>query len=348
MSTGWKPRAVSFSSGGVRVLGQAGVLARLIDEGVMDAVTDWYGCSGGCLPAFVGALGASTAWIRDVIEMMDMSRFVVPEPQFMADYMAHWGVSDGKALLEFYCRIVDTWTPGASQWTFADLARERPGIRLTLLATNVTRGCQELYSLEHTPNAQIVREALRASMAVPLFFTPSVNAAGDYICDGAITEYYVWNSIRDKENTLVIGCDDGAIMGRPLPACSIRSLGDFVGRVFKISHHSSNPTSVPRNWIVVNDQQSFLNFKITREERLALFQSGVVAAERWLAFRRQAVAGGTDGSRPESVDQNTLSSDRPSPDRTSGSHQSRTLLPPPYPSRDSQHGGRLPARRWSL
>lgn len=345
---GWKPRGVSFSSGGVRVLGQVGVLARLIEEGVVDAVTDWYGCSGGCLPAFVGALGASSPWIRDVVEMLDMSRFVVPDPQFVADYMAHWGVSDGTALLEFYCRIVDTWTPGASQWTFADLARERPGVRLTLLATNVTRGCQELYSLEHTPNAKIVREALRASMAVPLFFTPSVSASGDYICDGAITEYYVWRSVQDKENTLVIGCDDGAIMGRPLPACSIRSLGDYIGRVVKIGHHSSNPASVPRNWIAVNDSQSFLNFKITREERLALFRLGVVAAERWLAFRRQAAVGGTDGSRPECGDQSTLSSGRPSPDRTSGSHQSQTPLRLPYPSRDSPREGRLPVRRWSL
>lgn len=347
MSAGWKPRAVSFSSGGIRVFGQIGVLARLTDAGVLDEVSDWYGCSGGCFSAFVGALGVTTAWIKDVVELLEMSRFVVPDPNLVTNYLDHWGVSDGSALLDFYCRIIDTWAPGASKWTFADFARYRPGIRLTFLATNVSRGCQELYSLESTPSALILREAMRASMAVPLFFTPSINAVGDYLCDGAATEYYVWQSIPDKENTLVIGCDDTSIMGRPLAPCAIGSFGEFISRVFKITHHY-NTTSVPRNWIAVNDSQSFLNFKITREERLALFETGAVAADRWLAFRRQAAAGGTDGIRPECGDQNTSSSDHPSPDRMSDSRRSRNPPRLPYPSRDSRHGERPPARRWSL
>jgi predicted acylesterase/phospholipase RssA len=324
-----------------------GVLARLIEEGIVDDVTEWYGCSGGCLIATLGALGASPSFIKDIAEHFEMSRIVTPDPKLLSAFTESWGISDGSALVDFYARVADIWCPGASQWTFADLARERPGVRLTFMATNVSRGCQELYNIERTPNAQIIREGMRASMSIPMFFTPFVNSAGEYICDGAITEYYVWDHIPDKGNTLVIGCDDSAIMGRPLTPCTITSVGEYVSRAFQIGHHY-NSASVPRNWIAVNDKQSFLHFKITREERLELFRLGEIAANRWLSFRRQAAAGGTGGSRPGYEDRSTLSSGHPSPDRTSGSHQSRTRLQRPYPSRDSPHGGRLPARRWSL
>jgi predicted acylesterase/phospholipase RssA len=348
MSAGWKPRGISFSAGGVRVLGQLGVLARLIETGVTDEVTDWYGCSGGCMTAFIGALGATPGWIRDIVMHFDMGRLVVPEPALLASYMDRWGVSDGQALLEFYCRVMEIWSPGSSQWTFADLARERPGVRLTFLATNVTRGAPEFFCLERTPNARIIADAMRASMAVPLFFTPSVNAQGDHLCDGCVIEPYIWASIADKANTLVIECDDIGIMGRALPMTPVSSLSDYIGKIFLIGHQYSSATPVPRYWIAVNDEQSFLNFKITQDERLVLFHQGQLAADRWLAFRHQAAAGGTDGTHPGCGDRSTLSSDHPSPDRTSGSRQSRNPLQKTYPSQDSHSGGRLPARRWSL
>ncbi len=347
MSAAWKPRGISFSSGGVRVIGHLGVLARLVEEGVTSDVTDWYGCSGGCLTAYLGALGASAAWLRDVAEHFDMSCLVVPDPLKLAAFTEHWGVCDGKALLDFYCRMVDIWAPGSSQWTFADLARERPGARISILSTNVTRGLPELFNLERTPTARIILDALRASMAVPLFFTPSVNTAGEYLCDGAVTEYYVWNSVRDKENTMVIGCDDSSIMGRTLTPEKITSVGEYVSRVFTIGH-SYKTVPMPRYWIAINDDQSFLNFQITREGRLSLFEDGRRAADRWLAFRRQAAAGGTDGTRPVCEGRNTLSSEHPSPDKTSGNRQSQTLPQPPSPSRGSPREGRLPGRRWSL
>lgn len=324
-----------------------GVLARLIEAGITDEVTDWYGCSGGCLIATLGAIGASPSFIKDIAEHFEMSRIVTPDPTLVAGFTEYWGINDSAALIEYYARVADIWCPGASNWTFADLERERPGSRLTFLATNISRGCQELFNLERTPNALIIREAMRASMAVPLFFTPYVNAAGEYLCDGAITEYYVWESIPNKENTLVIGCDDRSIMGRALTPSPIRSLGDYISRAFQIGQHY-NTTTVPRYWITVNDTQSFLNFKITREERLDLFSAGEVAANRWMAFRRQAAAGGTGGNHPGYEGRSTLSSVRPSPDRTSDNRQSGIPLRPPYPSRDSQHGERPPARRWSL
>jgi len=324
-----------------------GVLARLMEEGVTDSVTDWYGCSGGCMPAFMGALGATPNWLRDVAEHLELSRLIVPDPQFVATFTESWGISDGAALLDFYCRIVDIWEPGASYWTFADLARKRPGTRLTLLATNVTRGCQELFSIDTTPDVCIVREALRASMAMPLIFTPSFNAAGHHLCDGALTEQYVWDSIANKENTLVVVCDDLGIMGRPLADKQMQSIVDYVGRIVQIVRHR-NTSPMPRNWIAVNDTVELLQFKITREERLALFEVGKAAANQWLAFRRQAAARENYGSHPECGGRYTLSSDRPSPDKMSGSRQSGTPLPLPYPSRDSLRGGRLPARRWSL
>ena len=68
MASRWKPKAISFSSGGVRVLGHIGVLAALQETGALSDVRAWYGCSGGSICAIMGAIGVSAGWLRDFAE----------------------------------------------------------------------------------------------------------------------------------------------------------------------------------------------------------------------------------------------------------------------------------------
>jgi predicted acylesterase/phospholipase RssA len=348
MNQPWQPRAVSFSSGGVRTLGLAGVLAALLETDVLRDVREWYGCSGGCFPTVFGAIGATPAWIRDAVSHLEMAPLVKIEGELVGAIGERWGVSSGAGLLEFFGRIVETWAPGFASWTFADFALAYPAVRLVFIATNVTKGNMKVFGTSETPSVRIM-DALRASMSVPLFFTPTV-IDSEIFCDGAICEYYPWSCVTaGNDQTLVVSCDERGIQGRPLQRAQPQSLTEYISRLFRISA-AQRSCDVPRYWIALNNTVGFLDFKMTREERIAVFDEGVVAAHQWLAFSQSksqiAAASATQPSQTQSALPYTSPTDPvPCSDKRSGIHRSdnRTSMPCPCRSRQNESG-----RRWSL
>jgi len=346
----WKPTGMSFSSGGVRIIGHLGVLAQLLESGDLDRVRDWYGCSGGCICAIVAALGVTPAWIRDMARHFDPRVCSIIDEDAVFDYMSTWGVNDGQVISTILGKFMDTWEPGSSGWTFADLVANRPGITLTLTATNVSRGCQAIFNHKLTPSMRLV-DAARISSCIPLFYCPWKDASGDVYCDGAVTEYYPWTSVIDKANTLVVVCSDTLISGRPMPSVVIKSLSDYIGRLADITR-SQRAVEMPKNWIAVNNQSvGVLDFDITQEERLQFFEEGRVAAFRWCAFRllRESDAA---AKTPESL----IHHDRPNTLLTCRCGLGKKLETPechnpsPHPCLppDLHNGGSRPGRRWSL
>jgi predicted acylesterase/phospholipase RssA len=357
MSSLWRPHAVSFSSGGVRTLGLAGALAGLLESDVLSEVREWCGCSGGCFTAIFGAIGATPAWIRDAVEHLEMGPLVKVESDLVGAIGEKWGVSSGAGLLEFFGRIVETWAPGFASWTFADFAQAYPGVRLMFVATNVTQGRMTTFSPETTPSVRVV-DALRASMTVPLFFTPTV-IDGELFCDGAFCEYYPWSTVQaEPDRTLVITCDERGIMGRPLPVAKPATLTEYLSRIFRIGA-AQRSGALPRYWIALNDRVGFLDFKITREERVVFFDEGRGAAIQWLAIRNarpvstrrletpiSAAAESTEPSqKPCDPPHTSQGFPAPSPDRTSGSRPPGSPAWRPYPYQHPRNGS---GRRWSL
>ena len=350
----WAPTGISCSSGGVRMLGHLGVLAHLSQSGLLTGVKDWYGCSAGSFCAFFGAIGVSASWIADAVEYFDTRALGNFDEETVTNFMTGWGFSTLDTMITIVGSFADTWEPGASTWTFADLRAKRPGISLTVIATNVTRGCLGLFDYEHTPDL-VIMDALRASSSIPLFFTPWVSPQGEYFCDGAMLEYYPWSCVKNKESTLVIACSDTGISGRHGGPQPITSLAEFVGRLGKILQHK-HQLETPRFWIAVNNKTiGIVDFDMTKEERKAIYEEGVIAAKRWLQFRSsveirpQACSPGRHACLPKSDLHYTARSSHLSPACKSGN-------PPPYadqgalgpPSAPPHSGKSRPCRRWSL
>lgn len=290
----WQPRVVSFSSGGVRVLGHVGVLVALVEEGLATGVREWWGCSGGALCALLGALGVSAGWMRDCMAALDLRLLGAVEEEMVSNFFRVWGVNSGRAWMEYVGRVLETWEPGIAGWTFADLAAARPGVRYCVVATNLTRGRLDVFSAETTPGLRIL-EAMRASCAVPLFYSPWVSPSGEVFCDGAVVEQFPWESIGDKDGTLVVVCSESA-MGRGAAAGPIGSLTEFVGRIYQVARRRVSGAPV-RNWIAVNNRTvSVLDFGLDAAGRRGLFEEGWRAGRGWLAFRRSRL--------PESTEQN--------------------------------------------
>lgn len=345
----WQPRVVSFSSGGVRVLGHVGVLVALVEEGLAAGVREWWGCSGGALCALLGALGVTAGWMRTCAETLDLRLLGGVEEEMVADFFRVWGVNSGRAWMEYVGRVLDTWEPGVAGWTFADLAAARPGVRYCVTATNLTRGCLEVFSVETTPDMRLL-DAMRASCAVPLFYSPWVSTSGDVYCDGAVVEQFPWESVRDKAGTLVVVCSEAA-MGRGATAAGpIVGLSGYVGRIYQVARRRVTGPPV-RNWIAVNNRTvGVLDFGLDVTGRLALFEEGRQAGRGWLAFRRscQEPSAHDSCNLPQSGDPG---SDGPSPcgqNRTSDSHPLRREGGGPCPSHHPDTGKPRAVRRWSL
>ena len=337
----WTPKAVSFSSGGVRTIGHLGVLSHLLRCGALASVRDWYGCSGGTFCALIGALGGSVAWIEDIVRHFDMTQFANIDEDLVLNFTSHYGVNSGEGMIDFIQRIINTWEPGCSDWTFADLAVHRPGITLTMIATNLTEGSIAVFSARTTPTIRLF-DAMRASCAIPFYFTPWRGADGSLFCDGAVLEVYPWNCVSDKANTLVVACSANDIGGRKGNRHEITSLGDYMSCLYRlITKHKS--VKSPKNWIAVNNRRfGSMEFHITAEDRIALFQEGVAAAAGWDRFRKKVLSSERRGSHRQSV------VPRISPDKMLDSHQLRIPEQRPCPAPDSRTGDSLPVRRWSL
>lgn len=342
----WRPRAVSLSSGGVLLNAQLGVLATLMEAGLLDSVREWHGCSCGAIAATLCAIGVTPSWIRKFIRVLRMEIVGAPQDECIANYFQVWGVTDGTGAIEYFCKIMDTWHPGSSAWTFADLARECPHTSLTVIATNVSKQRLARFSVATTPQVRLV-DAVRASCGVPLYFTPWLDPSGDMYCDGAVIEYYPWSYLTDRDNTLVIACHGEPFRGTG----TVSSIPNYIGALLRCARRYP---AHPRNWIAINRPDvSLLDFKMTEEERVSLFETGVQAARGWMLWRERCAAltdsaPTTAQTLKQSAHPGTLSSDHPSPDRMWDSHQSGSPQLTAYPSRDSRSASSLPSRRWSL
>ncbi len=346
---GWKPRGVSFGAGGVRLIGHMGCMTALMEAGILDEVTDWYGCSAGSVSALLGALGVSPRWIRDVVAVFDARMLPDIQTDTVVNFLTQWGVSSTERFIEYLGRLMDTWEPGSSSWTFADLVAARPGAALYIIATNVSQQRLDVFSYEKTPNMRLL-DAIRASCAIPIFFTPWVSPAGDCYCDGGIIETFPWADVKDHEHTLVVVTEDSPVRQQKR-IHTVTSFSDYISTVFRMlmNLRSYHHTPGPRYWLAVNNQEvKFMDFDMGGDARDRLFADGEETARRWLAFRQKASQKGTAQSPPLCEDPGSDASGPDAGDRMSDTLKSQSPLQPQVPSQGLHTASTPPVRRWSL
>lgn len=349
MPAQWKPRNLSLSGGGVLISAQLGAVVALKEGGLLTDVRAWHGCSAGAVIAYLCALDASPAWLRTFVEALELGRLTTPQLHCIESFMTGWGVNDATDLIQFFHDVVETWQPGAGSWTFAEFAAARPGVDLNITATNITRRCVTRFSPATTPSVRVL-DALRASCAIPLYFTPWQDASGDLYSDGMFAEYFPWEYIEEKDETLVIVNSTShfrrdASMLRP-----VKSVLQYITSIITTMQRRAL-VGKPRHWIAVeSDRAEVVDFNISKEQRLELFEIGSQRARGWIAWSRHLTD--SDRSTPQRPAQSgypsTSSSDRHAPELASGSPECRTPPRPAYPSRDSRSASSRSSRRWSL
>lgn len=325
------------------MIGQMGIIATLQDAGVLDNVEQWYGSSGGSILAISCALGVSPGWIRDLSQSMRFKQFLEIDSDNLVDFWNRWGLNDGAALVQYIGRIFDTWAPGSSGWTFTDLV-QRTGKSLYINATNVNKGCNVIFSADTSPDLPIL-DAMRASISIPFFFTPWRHpATGEFYCDGGVTEFYPWQTVGDKENTLVISTQAKGLQKHPTSA-KIQHLNEYMRYVYNATNTMITPH--PKNWISLNQKRYVsIDFGISLEEQHELFAMGEAAGKGWLAWR-STVAEAKKTMRLRCDPHHTVTSVPPSSKQMS---EIPCMAAPEHPRQIHQSDPQFlrPSRRWSL
>jgi predicted acylesterase/phospholipase RssA len=280
------PRHLVLSGGGIKVISIVGALRLLEEKGMLKNVRVVSGVSAGAWLAFMIASGLTMKVIEKMVVDLEFGIVRNLSPDAFVGFPETFGLDDGsnlKKFLESIMRIVMKIDPAI---TFSGLQKK---IRFKCWATDLnTRSIRE-FSVEKTPNVRII-EALHASMAIPLYFTPVLDPeTGHLLSDGGIQGSLPIHhlSASECEECLAIGFNREKPF--PLEGEVPTDLMSFMGSIFSCLTHSRNE-SVINKWehkimrIPVDDVQSW-NFEISRDERLILVKRGKDSMNSWLGLK---------------------------------------------------------------
>ena len=278
------PKILVLSGGGVKVVSLVGALIILEEEGRLKKVKEVCGVSAGAFLAFMMATGCPLNKIRSLILDLDFSVIRNMSPEAFIGFPETFGIDDGRHLVKFLESMTKVVLKIDPAITFEGLQRISK-YKFKCWATDLnTREARE-FSLVKTPNVKVI-DALRASMGLPLYFTPVPDPiTGHLLSDGGIQGNLPLHHLTEDE------CQESLALGfcsstQPSNTCEApQDLMGFMNSILACLTHGRNVEMVER-WshkimrIPVDAYPSW-NFEASRGDREMLLKTGQEAASRW-------------------------------------------------------------------
>ncbi|MDP2388195.1 MAG: patatin-like phospholipase family protein [Bacteroidota bacterium] len=283
-----------FKGGGVLGIAYAGAIEVLEQKNILTGVQRVAGTSAGAITAALVSLRYTSAQITNIVNQTDFKSFedggLLPDALHV---MNKYGFYKGDAFLQWMQTQIKN-TGLDENATFKDF--ENKGCReLHVFASDLnTKGLRE-FSTQLTPNV-IVAEAVRASMSIPLFFEAwqfSNNNPDNHIyVDGGMLYNYpitIFDTNGDANpKTMGLFLSN---LGAPAPADNLTT-GHFIQYVrnlvdsmldAQVINFQHDPDEEKRSVIIDNLGISPTNFKLTDDQKTALFNSGKKYATDYVA-----------------------------------------------------------------
>jgi len=179
-----------FEGGGVKGIAYVGALEVLDSEGILGQIDRVGGTSAGAINAVLLAAGFSVAKTKKVLSQLDFNHFKDDSWGVLRDLerlRSDFGWHKGDFFKEWLGDQLKS--EGLSRnITFHGL-EQATSKELYVYATNLSTHFGEVYSPEHTPRMRVV-DAVRRSMAIPLFFTAIRDDRDDIFVDGGALNNY--------------------------------------------------------------------------------------------------------------------------------------------------------------
>lgn len=305
-----------LEGGGVKGIALAGAVVELLARYRFHRVA---GTSAGAVTAALVAAGLDPDGIRKVLDRLDYARipdswFPVPGVAPAAGLLFRDGAHPGRYIHRWLRREL----ANLGVVTFGDLRTDDAGAdphlaewqryKLVVMATDVTRGRlvrlpwdYREYGLD--PDAQPVADAVRASLAIPLYFAPShlrdrgTGQRSTVVDGGVLSNFPI--EVFDRTDgatprwpTFGVGVTDALTGGRPtlapgvpLGAVPPLALLDAVAATAVFGHdrtYLARPCVRRRAFAADTSGVGITDFGIDRADRERLFEAGRAAARAFL------------------------------------------------------------------
>jgi NTE family protein len=279
------PRRIALSGGGMRGLAHIGALEVLEERGYLKAVKEYIGISAGAFCAFAICIGCTLTELRMVTALLDFGLMRSLQPEDMFRFTETFGLDSGANMEKLLAALARTKGLSATI-TFRELAAKLPDApALRVFATDLNTCMPKEFSLAATPDAGVCH-ALRASMAIPIYFTPVTDTTGHTLVDGGIVTHFPFQILSDAERDVTLGIAFSDAH-KDISGARIGNLFRYMGQLYhSIYYHHMRTLDVRwKDHIVYLPCGAFssVHFEATAEEKLDLMNMGRRGMEEFLA-----------------------------------------------------------------
>lgn len=152
----------------------------------------FYGTSVGSIICFLLSIGYSLDELECFIKQFNFKSLT--NDLDIDNLFENFGLSHGSNIMATIQSLLKAKT-GLLDISFKNIYK-RKNIRLNIIATNITDGIEEVFSLETNPNLSVMT-AIRASIAVPIIFSPIKFNGKEYL-DGGLVNNFPVNHVSSK------------------------------------------------------------------------------------------------------------------------------------------------------
>jgi len=274
------PLRISLSGGGMRGLAHIGALEILQERGLLKAVKEYIGISAGSFCAFAVCIGCTLSELRTVSALLDFSLMQSLTPETAFKFLDTFGFDSGENLERLLTVLMKSkgFSPGL---TFGELAAIKAP-RLRVFATDLNTCMPVEFSAVKSPDVRII-QALRASMSIPIYFTPVTGSNGHLLVDGGVITHVPFSLLprEERETTLNITFRHDHMMKK-----EVATLPDYLEQIYG-SLHRYHYTELERAWhhrtvFIPCGEFPSTYFQASTDEKIALMDSGRAGMEEFL------------------------------------------------------------------
>jgi len=291
-----KPKRLCLSGGGIRTVSYIGALQVLETKGLLEELEEFLGVSAGAFIAFLLVIGYSLTELEKIMCTIDFGEIrSIDDPANFLFYADNFGLDDGAGLITLIESLLKK--KGLPiDLTFSALSSKK---RLRIFATDLNELKKREFSAKLTPNVRII-DALRASMALPLYFTPIKDPiTGNLLADGALIANYPIIHLNSFESRDTIGLTFDDHKNNHSEITSLMIYFHQIMSCYWVNKNNAIYSHYAKNTIIIPCAAfPSLNFELTEKDKKFLYDSGANAAKQYLEmlkspqkpFRRRSVS----------------------------------------------------------
>lgn len=278
------PKRICLSGGGIRAVAFLGALEVLETKGMLRTVNEYIGVSAGALVAFGLCIGYTVQEMKRLCMEFDFGLLRSFEADSAMNFLEQYGLDTGDNLQRFLESLLKQKQLPATL-TFEEIALQYPLLpRFRCFATDLTTCEPREFSKAKTPSVTLL-EALRATMSLPLYFTPIVDSlTGHHLTDGGVLHNYPMAFLKPEERYDALGL---MFTNEHAENKQIHDFFDFLHQMFAciyVPRTRKILAEAKHNTIVLphGDYPNW-NFEATKEEKVHLMEAAAAATQAFFA-----------------------------------------------------------------